>query len=64
MSSIYLLSLSSIFSPVVLSLRGLNNSDSLIPELVVTVALKWTHNDYYSCCCIMAFITAILVQWA
>ena len=61
---LYLLSLNSMFSPTVPSLRGLNNSDSLIPEVVVTVALKWTHNDYYSCCCVVAFISTILVQWA
>lgn len=62
MPSVHLLSLSSMFSATVPSLRGLNNSVSLIPEAVVTVALKWTHNDYDSYCCIMAFITTTPVQ--
>lgn len=64
MSSVYLLSLNSMFTPTVPSLPLLSNSDSVILEVVVTVALKWTRNDYYSCRCIMAFIATILVQWA
>lgn len=52
------------FTLTVPSPHSLNNLSSLIPDLVVTVALKWIHSHYYSCCCVIAFITTILAQWA
>lgn len=52
------------FTLTVPSPHSLNNLSSLIPDLVATVALKWIHSHYYSCCCVIAFITTILAQWA
>lgn len=52
------------FTLTVPSPHSLNNLSSLIRDLVATVALKWIHSHYYSCCCVIAFITTILAQWA